>query len=56
MYVNCPTCRGRGKLETECNPCGGSGRRSDGTRCQHCAGLGRKDYPCPNCDRGKIWK
>ena len=56
-YGTCPNCNGRGQTEVECNPCGGTGHRADGSSCPHCRGLGRKDQRCSRCGgTGKIEK
>lgn len=50
QYVpTCPTCRGSGSVDVECNPCGGTGRRADGTTCSWCRGLGKKATRCTRC-------
>jgi len=50
IYISCPHCGGSGSEEVECNPCGGTGHRFDGSACQHCNGLGVKAITCWRCE------
>jgi hypothetical protein len=54
VYVDCSQCKGTGKEEIECNPCGRTGHRFDGSNCPHCDGLGFKTIKCWRCDGAGI--
>lgn len=57
--VNCPTCKGRGRLNLECLKCGGSGKINSFNGvvvCPGCQGKGRfNNVDCPRCKAsGKV--
>ncbi|SRR5579883_171073 len=50
VYIDCTQCKGSGNEEIECNACGGTGHRADGSKCPHCRGLGIKAITCWLCE------
>ena len=48
VYLDCKHCSGVGRLDVECNSCGGTGKRFDGSKCPYCQ-WGRKSVECLVC-------